>query len=334
MITLADAKKGMTEKVDQQVVDTFRRESPLLDALVFDDAVTPTGGGSTLTYGYLRTKTPAVAGFREIGKEYTPQEAKKEKHTVELKVFGGSYEIDRVIATTSGQSDEVAYQTEEKVKAARNLFHYTIINGDSTTDTKTFDGLDKALVGTSTEINKESHIDLSTSDAMDSNYKLFLDMLDAFLSELHGRPSFLMGNNKMITKLQGIARRAGYLTQTEDAFGKKVPSYNGIPLLDLGFYTKVGESSIEEVPAVAIQQRSFGSGDSATTVTGLTDLYAPVIGLSDFHGVTVTGNNIINTYLPDFKQPGAVKKGEVEMIAAIALKNTRGAGVLRNIKVK
>lgn len=42
---------------------------------------------------------------------------------------------------------------------------------------------------------------------------------------------------------------------------------------------------------------------------------------------------MINTYLPNLTEPGAVKKGEVEMVAAIALKNSRKAGVLRNIKV-
>jgi hypothetical protein len=32
--------------------------------------------------------------------------------------------------------------------------------------------------------------------------------------------------------------------------------------------------------------------------------------------------------------PGAVKKGEVEMVAAIAIKATKSAGVLRKIKVQ
>ena len=331
MITLQEAKVGMAEKVEQQVIDTFRRESMLLDKLVFDDAVTPTGSGSTLTYGYLRLKTPATAGFREIGSEYTPQEAKKEKHSVDLKIFGGAFEVDRVIANTSSQDDEVSMQMEQKIKAASNLFHYTVINGDSTADAKTFDGLDKALVGTSTEVNSGAVIDLSNTTAMDDNYKACLDLLDAFLSELHGKQSFLMGNSKLITKLRGVARRAGYLTKSEDAFGNAVEGYNNIPFLDLGYYTKIDNNTPVEVPVVPILQREIGESGA---VTGLTDLYAPIISMTDFHGVTVTGDNIINTYLPDFKQPGAVKKGEVEMIAAIALKNTRGAGVLRNLKVQ
>ena len=37
--------------------------------------------------------------------------------------------------------------------------------------------------------------------------------------------------------------------------------------------------------------------------------------------------------MPDLTAPGAVKKAEVEMVAAVALKNTTKCGVFRNIKV-
>ena len=53
-ITLAQAKVGMADKVAQQVIDEFRRGSLLLDAMTFDNAVSPGTGGSTLTYGYVR----------------------------------------------------------------------------------------------------------------------------------------------------------------------------------------------------------------------------------------------------------------------------------------
>lgn len=327
-ITLKEAKVGMADKVDQQVIDEFRRGSLLLDALTFDDAVSPGTGGSTLTYGYVRLKTPASAGFRAINGEYTPQEAKREKASVDLKIFGGSFQIDRVLANSSGAVDEIDFQLKEKIKAATNLFHYSIINGNSTTDEKQFDGLDKLLVGSSTEFNKESHIDLSTSEALDTNYKEFLDLLDAFISELDGKPSMLMGNTKLMTKIRSVARRAGYLTQTEDAFGRKVYAYDGIPLVDLEYYVKDG-STVPVVPIVDTRQPN-----GSDTVTGLTDLYAVQVAINGFHGVTVKGDKIIKTFLPDLNAPGAVKTGEVEMVAAVALKNSRKAGVFRNIKVK
>ena len=50
-LTLAEAKVGYADKVDQQVIDEFRRDSVLLDMLTFDDTISPTGG-SNLVYGY------------------------------------------------------------------------------------------------------------------------------------------------------------------------------------------------------------------------------------------------------------------------------------------
>ena len=72
-------------------------------------------------------------------------------------------------------------------------------------------------------------------------------------------------------------------------------------------------------------------GSDATA--GTTSLYAVTLGLDAFHGVSPAGGKIINTYLPDISQPGAVKKVEVEMVAAVVLKNTRKAGAFRKIKV-
>lgn len=330
MVTLEQAKVGREDKMYGQVIDSLRRQSPLIDKMVFDDCVSPSVGGSNLSYSYMRTKTPSTADFREIGKEYNEDTAAREQITTHLKVFGGEYKVDRVIAETSGIIDEVTYQMEEKIKATKNLFHHTIINGDSATNSKAFDGLNKALVGTSTEVNASSYIDISTSDAMDSNYKAVLDLLDAFLAELSGKPSFLLGNSKLIAKLKGAARRAGYLTRSEDAFGKSMEGYDGIPFLDMEYFAKVQDGKVTEEPIVPIVSRTI---TESNTVSGLTDLYAVSLGLDGFHGVTVTKGGIITYRLPDFKTAGAVKSGDVEMVASIALKNTRKAGVLRNLKV-
>lgn len=77
-ITLAEAKATMVDKVDQAVVDEFRRESFLLDKLTFDDAAAPVTGGSTLTYSYTRLKTPSTASTRTVNTEYAADEAIKE----------------------------------------------------------------------------------------------------------------------------------------------------------------------------------------------------------------------------------------------------------------
>mgnify|MGYP001024502715 CR=1 FL=1 len=324
-ITLAQAKTGMADHIDQQVIDEFRRSSALLEALTFDNSVSPGTGGSTLTYGYTMLKTPAGADFREINSDYTTNEADRETKSVNLKIFGGRFEIDRVLAnTTNGQINEVQFQLQEKIRATTNLFHYTAINGDS--GTKGFDGLDTLLVGSSTEMNADvsTTLDLSTAAAIDQNYKTVLDKLDELLSELDGAPTMLIANAALTTKLRACARRAGYLTHSEDAFGRKVTGYNGIPFADMQYYYDTAAK--KEVPVVPIVTRSETSG--------LTDLYAVRLGLDGFHAVSPAGDKVITTTLPDFSTAGAVKAGDVEMVAATVLKRTRAAGVLRNFKVK
>lgn len=326
MITLAESKSGMADKVDLAVIDTFRRESSLLDMLKFDNAVSPGTGGSTLTYGYTMLKTPSTAAFRKLNQEYVSNEAKREKKTTELKIFGGEFSIDRVIANTSGSLNEVQFQLNEKVKAARNLFHYAVINGDATAHEDEFDGLDVLLTDASTEYKEAAHLDLSTSSAIDANYKWFLDCMDEFLSGLSDKPAALLANGKMIARIQGIARRCGYLTQSEDAFGRKISGYNGIPLLDMGMYYN-GSSSVDVVPM-------YEETVSEVQYTGLTDIYAVCLDEAGFHAISPAGGKIITTHLPDFSSSGVIKKGDVEMVAGVALKDTRKAGVMRGIKIK
>src|SRR5665647_909620 len=324
-ITLAQAKLNTQDDIQAGVIDEFRKSSYILDNLTFDDAVTPGTNGATLTYGYTRLITQPTAAFREINSEYTTQEVTKDRYTVELKPFGGSFAIDRIIAGTGGLIDEVSLQVEQKVKAARALFHDTIINGDSAIDTKSFDGLNKAITGSSTEFNASSLIDLSTSAALDTNYKQFLDLIDEFLSNLDGKPSCLCGNSKLITKIKSVARRAGYLTQSEDAFGRKVDAYDGIVLVDLG--ARAGSND----PVISIVDTRKPNGTDI--VTGLTDLYAARLALDGFHAVSLANQDLVKIWLPDFSTSGAVKTGEIEMVAAVALKATKSAGVFRNIKI-
>lgn len=326
-VTLEQAKVAMHTPFEMRVIDEFRRASFLMDRLIYDNAVSPGTGGSNLVYGYTQLKTPATAEFRDINQEYTPNEAERTKKTTNLKILGGSYQIDRVIQSTSGQINEAAFQAQQKILGAANLFHHTIINGDEAVDSKSFDGLDKLLTGTDTELNTDKVLDLTDPSA--DKFAL-LDALDAFLSELDGLPSMIMGNNKLITKLKGAARRAGYLTPTEDAFGRTVDGYNNIPFVDLGYFAEVSGGNTTTRPIVDVVTREIGENQ----VTGLTDLFTINIGLDGFHGVTPTGQNAgITSYLPNFNTPGVVKTGDVEMVAGIALKQTRKAGVLRNIKV-
>lgn len=323
-ITLEQSKVGLADHVDQTVIDEFRRDSFILDKLTFDNAVSPGTGGSTLTYGYTQVKTPSVAEGRKLNEEYQAGEAIRELKAVNLKIFGGAFEVDRVLEDTSAKS-EIAFQLQQKTKAATNKFHYDFINGKSGgkagTDKAPFDGLDKLCTGLSTEYKPETAVDLSTAAAIETNASTFSFELDTWLSTLSEKPDALLCNSKLATAIKHCAKVLGYYTQSEGSFGVKVDTYDGIPIIDMGQYYDSAKAKTVDV---------VGTDDA----TGTTNLYAVCFGLDAVHAVSPKGDKIVHTYLPDLSAPGAVKKGEVEMVAAIALKDTTKAGVFRNIKVK
>ena len=315
-ITLEQAKVGMADKVDQQVVDMFRRSSLLLDRMTFDNAISPGTGGSTLVYGYTQLKTPSTAAVRAINTEYTPGEAIREEKTAKAVIMGGSFQVDRVIQSTSGAIDELVFQADEKVKAVSNFFTNAVINGTNAT---TFDGLKALLTGSSTEYTATA--DLTTSANIDANYQHFLDELDEFISGLDGGADMLIMNRKMLGKLRGIARRAGYFSSSRDEFGRNVETYNGIVLMDAGQYFN-GTNSVDIV----------ADTPASSSAAGTSDIYAVKFGLDAFHGISPTGTKVVQTYMPNLMEPGAVKKGEVELVAGVALKNTLKAGRMKGIK--
>ena len=323
MITLEQSRVGRADKVEQMVIEMFIKKSEVLELLPFDNAVSP-NGGSTLTYGYVQEKTPAMAAFRAIGQEYTSNEATVENKSVKLAIFGGSFEIDRIIKTIEGQLNNMAYQLEQKIEAAVGVFHNAMINGDVAKEANGFDGLDKFLVGTVNELNTDGVIDLSTMETLKANADVFYEALTNLINKTSAHA--ILVNEDMKTKIQTVARVLGYKTESEEAFGRTITSINGVRIIDLGNTYTVSGGAVTKTPI--INKLTRGSN------TGVTDIYAVKFDVNDgFHGVTITGDDVVQQYLPDFSQPGALKKGEVEMVACVALKNANNAGVLRNIKI-
>jgi hypothetical protein len=159
-------------------------------------------------------------------------------------------------------------------------------------------------------------VSLTSSAELDENYNAFLDEMDAFLATLDGTASMLLMNTQMLIKLRSIARRAGYYERSVDDFGRTVETYAGIPMVDMGKFFD-GETT----------------ADVVETEDGKTCIYAVCLGLDGFHGISPQGSGVIVSYLPDLAAPGAVKTGEVELVAGVALKNTLKAAVLKDIAI-
>lgn len=311
-VTLAQAQNNATDDVDLAVIDEFRTND-IMDLLTFDDVVNPAGGGGTLTYGYRRKAELGTAGFRAINAEYAPTEVTTTKHSVDLKPLGGSFQIDRVLSRIgAAATGEVALQMSSKIQATQAEFGNAVINGDSSADEDSFDGLSKALAGSTTEITDV----FDWSGVTDENKSFaILEALDDILALLDGEPGAIITNRRAIAKIASAARRANMYVETVGPRETRQRSYGNIRLVDAG--KKAGTNE-----------------DVIPVTTGSTALYAVRFGLDAFHGVSMAGSPLVQTWLPDFSRAGAVKTGEVEMgPVAVALKKTKAAAVARNVKI-
>ncbi len=254
-VTLAQASLNAASDIDRNIIDEFRKSSFLLDRLQFDQSVNPAGGGSTLTYGYTRQITQRSAAFRAINTEYTPAEVTKQQYTVDLRPLGGSFQIDRVLEGI-GAISEVAFQLEQLIKASRAFFADQAINGDSAVDANGFDGLSKALTGSSTEINATGTDDWTGIDTQVEALQA-IQRINTWLGLMDGAPSALLMNSTAKSWFSLIAALSGQLRSTQDAFGRPIETFRDIALVDLG--EKAGSAN----PVVG----SYGAPNEAQVVT-------------------------------------------------------------------
>lgn len=311
-VTLAQAAQNAQTDLDTAVIDEFRTNS-ILDLITFDDVVNPAGGGNTLTYGYRRLITPGSAAFRAINSEYVPTEVTTQQFFTDLKPLGGSFQIDRVLANIgAAASGEVSLQSSQKIKAAQAKFGEAVILGDSAVDADSFDGLSKALTGSSTEDSTTR--DWSGPMTQVLAFQILTDV-DNLLSLLDGEAGAIIGNRKTIQLIKAASRFANQSVQIVGPRDTTIDTYAGARLVDAGF--KSG-SAAPIIPVTA----------------GKSDLYAVRFALDGFHGVSVAGGTVVSYYAPDFSTPGAVKTGEVELgPVGVALKATKAAGVYRGITI-
>ena len=133
-----------------------------------------------------------------------------------------------------------------------------------------------------------------------------------------GQVDAIIGNRRVLAKIASAARRADmYVDAPSGPRQTRQRSYGSHRLIDAG--RRAGANG-EVIP--------IRSG-------GLSSLYFVRFGLDAFHGVSMAGQPLVQTWLPDFTRAGAVKTGEVEMgPVAVALKRTKAAAVARNIDIE
>lgn len=273
-VTLAQAATLSTNDLQRGVLETFVQSSPVLDRL----PLLPIAGNA---YAYNEEATLPGVAFRSVNEAYVESTGTVNQKTESLVILGGDADVDRFIVQTRGNlNDQRATQTAMKVKAASYKFQDTFFNGDIAVDSKSFDGLKKRLTGSQV-------LDIGTNGAPvlgngGTDTQSFFDALDSLVAAvpgIDGTNGAIYANAALLAKIRSAGRRIGGVDMVkEDLTGKRVLTWNGIPVLDPGA-TAAGVNILAQTEtqgtaagtASSIYAVKFGQDEGDQAVTGLTN---------------------------------------------------------------
>ena len=214
-LTLAEAAKLSNDVLLAGVIETIINESPVLQNMPFIEIV-----GNSLTYN--RENTAPTVSFFDVGDAWTESTPTFTQVTAALKILGGDADVDNYLSSTrSNIQDLEAAVVQLKAKAVQEKFDDTFINGDTASDPKAFDGIDKLTVSGQT-------VSMGTNGGT-----LTLEKLDALIDTIKGgKPEMLIISRRSRRKLSSLSRAtgSGLLETDRNQFGQMVQFYDGIPI--------------------------------------------------------------------------------------------------------
>lgn len=265
-LTLAEAAVISQDQLQRGVLEVFVQEAPLLSSIPFMDIE-----GNAYAYN-MEDTLPGVA-FRGVNEAYVESTGTFNPASEKLVILGGDADVDRFIQQTrSNVNDQRAQQDRLKIKAMSYKFQDHFFNGDITVEPKGFDGLKKRLVG-----SQVLDADTNGMGPVAAGHDFF-DALDSLIAQVNGNVDALYANKGVIAKIMSSARRLGGADWIEDAITRRrVPTYNGIPLVDPGQnlagadILPQNETQGTATNASSIYAVRYGQDEGDQAVTGLTN---------------------------------------------------------------
>lgn len=242
-LTLLEAAKHMEgQEVRQAMIEIFASETDLLRVWPFMDIQ-----GNALKYT-LEAALPGIA-FRGVNEGYNESTGVINPQTESVTIAGGDLDVDNFILDTMGQNQRSS-QESMKLKALSHAISHKLIKGDSATDPREFDGLQKRLTGTQL-----------ISNSAGTGAALSLANLDAAIDAVNG-PQYLF-MSKALRRLLTVAARTttvgGNLVQGLDQFGRQIHFYNGLPILE-------ADRNNDVYATLGFNEAAAGGGSASTSI--------------------------------------------------------------------
>ena len=301
-LTLVEAAKLSNDTLKVGVIETIASESSELLRLPFIPVL-----GNSLTYN--RENASATATFYDVGDTWTEDTPTFTQFTAPLKIIGGDSDVDNFLKRTrSNINDLEAEVLTMKAKAVANLFSNTFINGNTTTNPKSFEGVDRLIVGGqigSMGINGAT-LSLAKMDEL-------IDLVKG------GLPTALEMSRRTRRQLLALLRAtgSGVLETTRDAFGRPVEHYAGIPIAINDWISDT---------------QTQGTSTDATTIYALN--MNPVDGLCGIASESVAGDasSLIDVETVGQLETKDATRHRVKMYASLVLFRTTSAAKLVGIR--
>ena len=214
-VTLVEAAKQSQNPIQSAIIEMYARSSDILAVLPF-----VTISGNALRYN--REETLPGIGFRGVNAAYPETPGILNPVTEPLVIAGGDLDVDKFIVTTMGVSQR-SVQEAMKVKSLALAWTKQFVKGDSKSDPRGFDGLQVRLTNNQ----------LLWAGGTDGGDALSLSKLDELIDAVE-QPTHLLMSNAMRRRLTAASRNTsvgGFITYTQDSFGRTVSVYNDLPIL-------------------------------------------------------------------------------------------------------
>jgi hypothetical protein len=211
-MTLLEMAKSVSDPLTAAVIEEFA-EGDIIRNIPFEN-VNGTG------VHYNREESLPGIGYRGINESYDEGTGVLNPQSEALMIAGGDLDVDRALVDMNGPARRTS-EERSKVKALRLAWERNFIKGDSSLNPRVPDGLQVRVRGSQLIANSNTGAALS------------LGKLDTTISQVEDATHIIMSRKMrdLLTAASRGTQTGGYIQYEQDAFGRKVGMYGGLPIL-------------------------------------------------------------------------------------------------------
>lgn len=237
-VTLNEVLKVSESRMGKAILMNLLRQTPVLRMIPIETT-------DALKITETRWQALPSAGKRKLGGAYTESSGTLEQFESTLSIYGGDFDVDRLLTKVNARENPLKTQAKMKTAALAALFNDDFINGDHAVDPDGFEGLKKLVANGPSRmtINLETSGDTLKVLNSAATQNTFIDALHQalhYLGVLYGddgvrdaNVAFFMNETTKLGIGQ-VLRRSGLVNTASDVYDRKWEMFGPAKLVDVG----------------------------------------------------------------------------------------------------